>query len=142
MEFDDSAKPDLRAGSSDADTRLLEVLVIDYVAETRRAACEALSDEGLNVWSAGSLEASLDQLKRRQPDAVVIGIDAPGLDGHALCEVIHRTYPARSFAILVVKRSVDEHDLAWIETIPDLQAIEGPVTARKIVDSLVGKSAG
>ena len=116
--------------------QLRNVLVLDYVAETREATCEALADAGLNAWPAESLEAALDALRRYEPDTLVINIDTPGLDGHALCEVIHRAYPARSFSIFVVMRSPVQDGLEWTETIPDLRVIEEPVTAQKLADGL------
>lgn len=112
--------------------RLRNVLVLDYVAETREATCKALTDAGLDASPAESLEAALDALRSHQPDAVVISIDMPGLDGHALCEVIHRAYPERAFEIVVVKRSSAEDLLEWTETIPDLRVIAEPVTAQKL----------
>ncbi|MDH3419677.1 MAG: response regulator [Gammaproteobacteria bacterium] len=112
--------------------RLRNILVLDYVAETREATSKALADAGLNASSAESLESALESLRRHQPDALVISIDTPGLDGHALCEVIHRAHPARSFSIFVVLRSREQDGLEWTETIPDLRVIEGPVTAQKL----------
>ena len=116
--------------------QLRNVLVLDYVAETREATCEALADAGLNAWPAESLEAALDALRRYEPDTLVISIETPGLDGHALCEVIHRAYPARSFSIFVVTRSPVQDGLEWTGTIPDLRVIEEPVTAQKLADGL------
>lgn len=141
MTVEDSANPDANpdAGSdagSDEDVHLVDVLILDYVAETRRAACEALADAGLNVSSAESLEAGLEALGRKQPDAVVISIDAPGLDGHALCEVIHRTYPARSFELFVITSSPAEDGLEWTATIPNLHVIAAPVTAQKLAGAI------
>ena len=112
--------------------RLRDVLVLDYVADTREATCKALADAGLEASGADSLETALDALRSHEPDVIVISIDTPGLDGHALCEVIHRTYPERSFEIVVVKRSSAEELLEWTETIPDLRVIAEPVTAQKL----------
>jgi len=116
--------------------QLRNVLVLDYIAETREATREALADAGLNASSADSLEAALDALRLHEPDALVISIDTPGLDAHALCEVIHRAYPARSFSIFVDTRSPAQDGLEWTETIPDLRVIDDPVTAQKLADGL------
>lgn len=116
--------------------QLRNVLVLDYVAETREATCKALTDAGLDASPAESLEAALDALRSREPDAVVISIGTPGLDGHALCEVIHRAYPERSFKIVVVKRSSAEDLLEWTQTIPDLRVIAEPVTAQKLEEGV------
>lgn len=132
MSIEDSTDPKTPKASSDPDVRLVDVLVLDYIDETRQATCKALAEAGINAIAADSLEAGLDALGRQRPDAVVINIDAPGLDGHALCEVIHRTYPARSFALFVIARSPADGGLEWTATIPDLHVIAAPVTAQKL----------
>ena len=136
MDSEDPANLGSPAANSDEDARLRSVLVLDYVDETREATCKALNEAGLDVSPAESLEAALDALRSGQPDAVVISIDTPGLDGHALCEVIHRAYPERDFEIVAVKRAPAKERLEWTETIPDLRVIAEPVTAQKLADGV------
>lgn len=134
MNAENSVDPNSASANSDADVRLRNVLVLDYVTESREATCKTLTDAGLHASCADSLEAALDALRSRLPDAVVISIDTPGLDGHALCEVIHRAYPERSFKIFAVKPASAEDMLEWTDTIPDLRVIAEPVTAEKLSD--------
>ncbi|NNC63396.1 MAG: hypothetical protein HKN84_01305 [Gammaproteobacteria bacterium] len=136
MEFEDLVKPDTFTASSDADVLRLNVLVLDYVGQTRHATCEALAKAGLNASPVESLEMALDALRRQEPDALIISIDTPGLDGHALCEAIHRANPSRSFSIFVDTRSPAQDGLEWTETIPDLHVIEDPVTAQKLAQGM------
>ncbi|NNC64926.1 MAG: hypothetical protein HKN84_09095 [Gammaproteobacteria bacterium] len=136
MEFEDSANPDTFTANSDVDVRLRNVFVLDYVAETREGTCAVLANAGLNVSPVESLEAALDALRSHEPDALVISIDTPGLDAHALCEVIHRAHPSRSFSIFVDTRSPAQDGLEWTETIPDLRVIEDPVTAQKLAQGI------
>ena len=91
-----------------------------------------LAAAGIDVTAADSLEVGLEALQRHEPDALVVNIDVPGLDGHALCEVIDRENPARSFEIFVVKRLPTQADFEWTETFPDLRMIQDPVTLQKL----------
>ncbi|AMR82236.1 response regulator [Cupriavidus nantongensis] len=61
------------------------VLVVDDNADARSFMTRALADEAMLVHTAASGNAALDVLMHFTPDAVLLDVDMPGMDGFATC---------------------------------------------------------
>ena len=61
------------------------ILVVDDDASIRRMLARTLTAEGFEVESVGDGGTALATLERRVPDAVVLDVVMPGLDGLAVC---------------------------------------------------------
>jgi two-component system response regulator MprA len=61
------------------------ILVIDDDASIRRMLARTLTAEGFDVESVGDGGTALATIERRMPDAVVLDVVMPGLDGLAVC---------------------------------------------------------
>ncbi|WP_066736285.1 response regulator [Cupriavidus sp. D384] len=77
--------PDTRRLSGAIETR---VLVVDDSADARGMLTRALGDEAMLVHAASSGNAALDALAYFAPDAVLLDVDMPGMDGFATCEAL------------------------------------------------------
>ncbi|CAG9164412.1 response regulator transcription factor [Cupriavidus pampae] len=69
----------------DPETR---VLVVDDNADARGFLTRALGSEAMLVHAAADGNAALDALAHFAPDAVLLDVDMPGMDGFATCEAI------------------------------------------------------
>jgi signal transduction histidine kinase len=68
------------------------VLVIDDDLDLSQTLKIALSSEGYNVRTASGGEAGLDEIRRQQPDVVVLDLEMPGMNGAATLKEIRREW--------------------------------------------------
>lgn len=64
------------------------VLVVDDNPDACGFLARALSGETMSVHAAHSGLAAIDAMDRFQPDAVLLDVDMPGMDGFATCEAL------------------------------------------------------
>jgi len=64
------------------------VLVVDDNADARGFLLRALGGAAMQVHAAASGNAALDALAHFAPDAVLLDVDMPGMDGFATCEAL------------------------------------------------------
>lgn len=77
--------PDNRRLAGAMETR---VLLVDDSPDARGMLTRALSDEAMLVHAASSGNAALDALAFFVPDAVLLDVDMPGMDGFATCQAL------------------------------------------------------
>ena len=111
------------------------VLLLDYSPTTRRATRLALEKAGFNVILAETVEVGLAALQRGWPDAVLVNTDIPGMDGQAVCEIIHRENAHRMFPIFVVTPPEAETP-KWADTIPNCILLAQPASPETIASSV------
>ncbi|HEY0195683.1 MAG TPA: response regulator, partial [Kofleriaceae bacterium] len=85
----------------------LRVLVVDDDAATRLLACEALLASGFASLEAADGKEALDQFDRHAPDAILLDINMPELDGYEVCRRIRRRPGGVATSILVMTATDD-----------------------------------
>jgi two-component system KDP operon response regulator KdpE len=84
----------------------LRILVIDDEPAIRRFLRTSLRAEGYDIVEAETGEAALSELRRREPDLVVLDLGLPGIDG---IEIIRRVRePGSIVPIIVLTSRTDE----------------------------------
>jgi two-component system, OmpR family, response regulator MprA len=78
------------AGADDATIRSVRVLVVDDDRAVRDALRRALTLAGYEVPVAASGEDALEQVVQGVPDAIVLDIAMPGIDGLEVCRRLRR----------------------------------------------------
>ena len=71
--------------------RRLRALVVDDAPEFRQLVASCLREEGFEVETATDGESALDAARAFKPDAIVLDIGLPGLDGVEVCRQV-RTF--------------------------------------------------
>jgi DNA-binding response OmpR family regulator len=95
--------------------RSYHILIVNDEASLRRNIRAYLEDEGFVVMEAGSGEEGLAKLVDNSPDAAIVDIRLPGMDGNAFILQAHRLLHVMIF--LIYTGSVD------YEPPPSLRAI-------------------
>jgi two-component system KDP operon response regulator KdpE len=90
---------------TNVDTRGRQVLVVENEPETRRLLQIVLAEAGYKVHLAASGEEALHKLGLVRPDAVVLALTLPDMNGLDLCQELREWSPA---PILVVSATTDE----------------------------------
>lgn len=78
------------------------ILVVDDDAGQRLLAGASLLQGGFSVVEAGDGEQALRVFQHEQPDAVLLDVVMPGLDGFAVCEALRRLPGGRYLPIVMV----------------------------------------
>lgn len=89
--------------------RPIRVLVVDDDLATRLLACEALAADGFEAVEAEDGQDGLDQYHRCAPDAVLLDVNMPRLDGYEVCRRI-RQLPGGVATSIMVMTATDDVD--------------------------------
>ncbi|MDF3301392.1 response regulator transcription factor [Streptomyces tropicalis] len=94
--------------SGDGRTRAPKVLVVDDEPEVRYAVEDGLSIEGHEVRGVPDGAAALAAVTEWDPDALVVDVMMPGLDGLALCRRLRALGDRTPVLVLTARGSVSE----------------------------------
>ncbi|ADY27395.1 response regulator receiver protein (plasmid) [Deinococcus proteolyticus MRP] len=83
------------------------IFVIDDSISVRKALELALKKEGLNVRTAASAEAALEQLDSEPTDLIIADVIMPGLSGFELCQKLKADDRYRHIPLLIISGNVD-----------------------------------
>ncbi|MCW8399218.1 response regulator [Legionella sp. PATHC038] len=78
------------------------ILVVDDSATMRLITCNALNQTGFTVIQAENGEAALSLLKTSKPDAILLDVEMPGLNGFEVCAEIRKLPDWRYLPIMMV----------------------------------------
>lgn len=87
--------------------RPVRVLVVDDDLATRLLACEALVAEGFDAIEAEDGREAMAQYQRSSPDAVLLDVNMPHLDGYEVCRRIRKLPGGNATSIMVMTASDD-----------------------------------
>jgi two-component system alkaline phosphatase synthesis response regulator PhoP len=113
------------------------VLVIDDSALIRQAAEIALGGPGgLRVLTAASGEQGLELALAERPDAILLDLVMPGLDGVAVAERLLAEPAADAPAIVFLTASEREQELERVRALPIAGVIAKPFDVRELGSEL------
>ncbi|KTC83263.1 response regulator [Legionella cincinnatiensis] len=78
------------------------ILVVDDSATMRLITCDALMKVGFNVIQAENGERALSLLTTAKPDAVLLDVEMPGLNGFQVCAEIRKLPDWRYLPVMIV----------------------------------------
>ena len=108
------------------------VLVIDDDATVRAAVSSALSGEGYDVDWFGDAAEALRNALASPPDAVVLDVGLPGLDGWEMCEILRRQTQTRHVPVLFLTGRTDVRDRITAMQVGGSDFISKPFHARDL----------
>jgi DNA-binding response OmpR family regulator len=108
------------------------VLVIDDDATIRAAVSSALSGEGYDVDWYGDATEALRHALAAPPDAIVLDVGMPGLDGWELCEILRRQTQTRHVPVLFLTGRTDVRDRITAMQVGGSDFISKPFHAREL----------
>ncbi len=84
------------------------VLVVDQEAAGRRAACDALERDGFTAHGAEDGAQALDRIDRFAPDAIVLHLQLPRLDGYGVLSHLRARPATRDIPVIAIAATSDE----------------------------------
>jgi len=93
------------------------VLVVDDEEPVRRLVVETLAGYGLELREAADGDEALDQISERVPDALVLDLVMPRLDGFAVLENLQARPETRSIPVVVLTaRNLSAAEKTWLRS--------------------------
>jgi two-component system response regulator MprA len=86
----------------------MEILVVDDDRAVREALERALSLEGFDVELAADGAEALAAVERRQPDAIVLDVLMPGVDGLEVCRLLRKAQSRVPILMLTVRDDLSD----------------------------------
>jgi len=86
----------------------MEILVVDDDRAVREALERALSLEGFDVELAADGAEALAAVERRQPDAIVLDVLMPGVDGLEVCRMLRKAQSRVPILMLTVRDDLSD----------------------------------
>ena len=116
------------------------VLVADDEPAITNVMGQALGSAGFDVIETHDGATAFDRVRRERPDAVLLDVMMPGMDGRDVCRRI-KADPALESTPVVLFSSMDERDVGWWEAGADgflqkaIDILELPGVVSEMLDS-------
>lgn len=88
-------------------TAPIRILVVDDDFATRLLACEALEAEGYATDEAETGDDALEKVATAAPDAVLLDVNMPGIDGYEVCRRLRARPDGQDLSIMVMTATDD-----------------------------------
>ncbi len=113
-----------------------KVLVVEDDEKSRRLLCDVLGFHGFDVTAVDSGEAGLREARLARPDAALLDIQLPGIDGLDVLRALRQEYPEPRFPVLAVTASVMDTDRNNILAVGFDAYVSKPVNIKELLATL------
>ena len=115
-----------------------KVLVVEDDEKSRRLLSDVLAFHGFEVTAVSSGEAGLREARLARPDAALLDIQLPGVDGLGVLRALREAYPDPRVPVLAVTASVMDTDRKNILAAGFDAYVPKPVHIRELLATLEG----
>jgi diguanylate cyclase (GGDEF)-like protein len=110
-----------------------KILVVDDTNFNIRLLTDILEDEGYTIFSANNGLAVLEIVHRIKPDAILLDIMMPGLDGFQVCELLKKDLQVKDIPVIMVTAKVDSIDVKRALGLGAFDYIRKPIDEVEVV---------
>jgi CheY-like chemotaxis protein len=118
------------------------ILIADDEPHVLRVLKMSVERAGFAVQTAAHGQAAWEFLSVNHIDALITDIDMPKMTGEMLCAKIEQEIPEREFPIFVATSRTEIEHREWSSNIQNLEFLEKPLSAKKLVALLNNKILG
>jgi two-component system OmpR family response regulator/two-component system response regulator RstA len=115
------------------DTRSYRILLVEDDARLASMVAEFLAPHGFDVSIEGRGDLAIDRIPRENPDAIVLDVSLPGLDGFSICKMVRSRY--RGAIIMLTARGEELDEVLGLEAGAD-DYMAKPVRPRALLARL------
>ena len=115
------------------ETQNYRILLVEDDAPLASMVADFLSPHGFDVSIEGRGDAAVDRIAQENPDAVVLDVNLPGLDGFSLCKAVRSRY--RGAIIMLTARGEELDEVLGLEAGAD-DYMAKPVRPRALLARL------
>ncbi len=110
--------------------------MIDDEAHIRKVIETKLKNWGYEVATADNGKTGLEHIMEEHPDAVIMDINVPKIDGKKLCMMTNVLKKNRSFLTIVITARIASDEKIWVNEMKDTLFMEKPFSPAKILEGL------
>jgi CheY-like chemotaxis protein len=85
----------------------VNLFVVEDNATDRKLMCAVLESSGHCMFGVDSAEKALEEIKVRQPDAILLDLKLPGMDGLTLARLLKQDSETRGIPIVAITAGVE-----------------------------------
>ena len=122
-----------RGGPMNQDTRSYRILLVEDDARLASMVADFLAPHGFDVSIEGRGDLAIDRIPRENPDAIVLDVNLPGLDGFSICKMVRSRY--RGAIIMLTARGEELDEVLGLEAGAD-DYMAKPVRPRALLARL------
>ncbi|MGI9288707.1 MAG: response regulator [Pseudomonadales bacterium] len=113
-----------------------KILLVDDEQHILRVMQTALSRYGYTVSTALNGAEGLQKYNAENPDAIIVDIDMPRMNGRELCSAILAEDPQPACKIFISTGCALRDLRAWAEQFEQIMFMEKPISIRNVADRL------
>lgn len=114
----------------------MKLLAVDDDKDTLAFLKDLLTGAGHEVMTASNAFQALILVKIERPDAILLDIMMPGIDGHQLAESLSSQWQTFDIPIIVLSCRKDEESKSWAKLFGCVRYLEKPAGTAEILDAL------
>jgi len=119
----------------------MNVLLIEDHPTDLKLLSAVLEYSGHRVLEKGSAEHALEEIKRRQPDVILLDLNLPGMDGLALARLLKQDAATRHIPIVAITAAAEQFTRDAALAAGCDAYIAKPVDTRKLSEQVTEASA-
>lgn len=112
------------------------ILVVDDNATDLARLEKLLAANGYQVTTAGNGDAALAAAKRSRPDAVLMDVNMPGMDGFAATRALRADDATKDIPVVLVTAKDQKADKAWGQMLGARGYITKPYTDEQVLSAV------
>lgn len=106
------------------------ILVVDDEAHVRRIMQMTLQREGYDVTAASDGRKGLEAVREEMPDAMIVDIDMPNMNGKEMCLAVYEEFPDNNCHIFIATSRTEDEFREWTEVLAKVSFLEKPLSTK------------
>lgn len=111
-------------------------MVVDDEPHVRRVMQMTLQKNGYKVLLAHDGLAGLEMARAEMPDAIVLDIEMPRMNGIEMCKTLYQEFPDTSCKTFIASSRGEDQFRDWVEDYESVSFLEKPLSVRSLVEKL------
>ncbi len=113
-----------------------KILLVDDEPHVIRIMKMSIEREGFSVLTAKNGAEGLACVHEQHPDAIVVDIEMPKMNGRQMCEQLHKDFPDHQIPIFIATSRAEDEFRLWTHNYPLIRFMEKPVSLRSLINKL------
>ena len=112
------------------------ILLVDDEPDLLEALGRTLRAGGYRVRTARDGETALEEVAREPPDAVILDVIMPGLNGYQTCRRLKAREHPRELPVVLMSAKAEPADQYWASEVGAVCLLAKPLDPRRLMDRL------
>ncbi|MEM6821790.1 MAG: response regulator [Verrucomicrobiota bacterium] len=92
---------------------MAKLVIIDDLDTEIELMKMALAPGGYDIHTAADAETGIDLVKKESPDAILLDVVLPGMDGFAACRKLKKEDSTKNIPVILISSKSEESDKFW-----------------------------